>query len=238
MKNLIIVLVFVSTIFATGLKTDCEKKSNFLYIKPECIQTYTAIGEQKNSLIVLLHGMWKPGANVIGIYGSFAEDLSMQTDKTVVAIAQPGYSGSSTYKFEAIMKNKKQTKSKKYLQLLSNIFKQLKLKHKAKNLIVVAHSAGASMTTSIMTKEKNLIQTAVLAGGKYKHIDINKLEKKAKYILVYGDKDKISPPAFSVDFHKKLKNKNFDTVLMVIKDSGHAFLDMDDKVVDILTTIP
>ncbi|OPX26575.1 MAG: hypothetical protein DRG11_03200 [Epsilonproteobacteria bacterium] len=238
MKNILIVLVFISPIFSSNIESKCEKKPNHIYIAPECIELSTAIGEQKDSLIVLLHGMWKEGANVLGIYSSFAQDLSMQTDKTVVAVAQPGYSGSTTNKFKAIISDKKQTKNKDYLEFISNILKNLKQKHKAKTLVVVAHSAGASMIATIMTKEKQLIQVAVLAGGKYDKIDTKKLDKKAKYIVVYGEKDKISPPKRSINFHKNLQKQKLNTTILPIKDVGHSFLDTDDKVVDVVIALP
>jgi predicted esterase len=230
--------MIVSSIFARDITNNCEIKPNFIYVAPECIQIHTAIGEQKGSLIVLLHGMWKDGANVLGIYSSFGEDVSMQTDKTVVAVAQPGYSGSSTHKFKAIISNKKQTKNKKYLKFISNILKKLKSKHKTKTLVVVAHSAGASMIASIMTVNKGLIQVALLAGGKYDNIDTKKLDKKAKYIVIYGDKDKISPPRRSINFHKRLQKQKLDTTILAIKDTGHAFLDTNDKVVEELIKLP
>ncbi len=249
-------LLFIAMILSTSLlysktitKNTCQNlKGNYIWSSGECIQYAFYPGEKKDILLVTIHGAWKEGADTLSRYKLFAENLNMETDVSTVAIALPGYSGSSANHIQALTHNKNalhMAATKKYIDFLATLLKDLKKKFHAKYLIVVAHSAGALTTATILGYKPHLIQNALLAGGRYDihKIDndkalisatdlIDKIPKETKIVLVYGTKDTISKPQVTKEFYKLAKSKDLNVTLIKIKDAPHLDLDMQDKSIE------
>ncbi len=257
MKRLLSVFILISVFFSASFalnitKSECSKKDkNYIFAGGECLQFYVSKTENKDSLNIIIHGTWKAGTNTLGRYAPFAEDLALQTDITTVAIALPGYSGSSTNHFKALShlgKTKPQAASEKYLLFLSTVLQAFKKKYHAKKLNYIGHSAGAMMGATLAGLKPGLITNLFCAGGVYNihkknpskglisAIDyIDKIPKTTKIVLTYGTKDKISKPYMTKRFYKLAKAKGLNVELVKVKGSGHLGLDMSDRSVEAIT---
>ena len=65
------------------------------------------------------------------------------------------------------------------------------------------------------------------ANKTYKNIN-----KKSKLILIYGDKDKISPPKKSKDFYALVKKEQVNVKLIEVKNAVHLNLELREEVMD------
>ncbi len=242
LKTLLTISLLSTTIYAKEInKEQCQKLGNsYIFSGGECINYAKFDGEKSDKLIVLIHGAWKEGANTLAVYKPYAENINMESDITTIAIALPGYSGSSTNHLTALTHKKgealKLATSKKYLEFLSSLLNDLKSKFKAKELIVSAHSAGAAATASLLGYKPNLINKAQLAGGFYKlkykdsitaNKVINQIPKSTQINIVYGSKDGISKAINSKEFYKLAKNKGLKVKLIKIEEN-HTNLDRSD----------
>lgn len=250
MKKLILISI-VALFSVLGAKTiskaECNAlKGEYIFSGGECIEYAAFEGEKKGKLIVAIHGAWKEGSNTLARYKPFAENINLETDITTVAIALPGYSYSSTNRLYALTHTKNATlhtaATKKYIEFLSHLLQDLKTKFHAKSLTVVAHSAGAMMTATVLGFKPGLIQNAALAGGRYDIHKITKgkkglisavdyidnIPKDTKIAIIYGTKDTISKPKVSKEFYKLAKSKGLNVQLVKV-NSPHLNLDMQDK---------
>ncbi|MEA3513721.1 MAG: alpha/beta fold hydrolase [Campylobacterota bacterium] len=231
-------------------QTQCEsKEDSFIFAGGECIQYSEVEGEVEGVLTIVVHGTWKEGTDTLGRYEPFAETLNMATDITTVAVALPGYSGSSTNNFEALSHNgtKHLAAQKEYIEFLGELVKSLKEKYNAKTINYIGHSAGAAMGATLSAYKPTLIDNIVLAGGSYdidkkikqkgliSTIDFIDNIKETKYLLIYGTKDKISPPSITIDFYKIAKKKGVDVQIVKVEGAEHLDLDMTDTSVDAIT---
>jgi len=253
LKTLLFLVISITSLNAsTVTKAQCDKKgNNFIFVANECLQFHTALAENTNSLNIIVHGTWKAGTNILARYAPFAEDLALQTDITTVAIALPGYSGSSTNNFRALShlsKTKPQAAQKKYLFFLAKVIEAFKKKYHAKKINYIGHSAGAMMGATLIGLKPNLILNLFSAGGIYdvhktretkglvSAVDyIDKISKKTKIFLIYGTKDKISKPKMTKEFYKLAKSKSLNVAIVKVSGSGHLGLDMSDKSVETIS---
>jgi predicted esterase len=245
-------LLSSTSLFASNLVTQkqCEEKDSeeYIYAGGECIQYYLSEGEKEDELTILVPGTWPEGTNTLGRYGPFADNLSMITNITTIAVALPGYSNSSTNNFNALSHDEKTylAGQKKYISFLSELMKKLKLQYEAKKLNYIGHSAGAMMGSTLTGFSPGLIDTLTSAGGSYdihekvKNRDdlislvdyIDKVDKKTNFLLIYGTNDKISPPKVTKDFHKALEKQGLNSTLVEVKNAPHLDLDMKDASVE------
>jgi predicted esterase len=243
MKNIfkiLIVGVLHLNLYGVNIsQNQCTKQGkNFIYVNKECIKIYESIGDNKNAITIVMHGTWPKHVNILSRYAIFAQDLSMQTDITTIAVALPGYSKSSSNNIKPLYHKKAKEKSniKKYTNFLSQLVYTLKKKYNAKIVNYIGHSASATMGARLATTSLSLIDNFILVGGKY-NIDIKTLNKDANYILVYGTKDKISKPAITKKFYKNMKQNNFNVDIIKVKDGIHLDLDMTDECVNAITKL-
>ncbi|MBU0631874.1 alpha/beta fold hydrolase [bacterium] len=240
---LLVVSLFLSanTLADTVSQQQCDiKGSGFIFAGGECIAYKEAKGDKEGSLTIVVHGTWKEGANVLARYATFADDLAMLTDITTVAIALPGYSGSSTNHFQALShdKTKKLAADKGYIKFLDALITALKAKYKAKTVNYIGHSAGAMMGATLMGIDPGLIQNIALAGGRYdiheiskekdliSAVDIfDKIDKDANILLIYGTRDEISKPDVTKDFYALAKKQGLHVSIVEVKDAPHSDLD-------------
>ena len=253
-----LLLTFSSTtLFATNLvnKEQCENKDSeeYIFAGGECIQYYVAEGEKESEITILVPGTWPEGTNTLGRYSPFADNLSMATDITTIAVALPGYSDSSTNKFQALSHDEKTYLSgqKAYITFLSDLVKELKNKFEATKVNYVGHSAGAMMGSTLTGFTPGLINTLTSVGGSYdvhkkvknRHdlislVDyIDKVDKETQFLLIYGTKDTVSIPKVTKDFYSVLKSKGFNSTLIEVKDAPHLDLDMTDTSVEAIVTM-
>ncbi len=248
MKYLLILsILFNALAFGKPInKKECiNLKGSFIYSAGECIEYALFKGEVKNKLIVLIHGAWREGANTLSRYKPFAENINLDTDITTIAIALPGYSGSSTNHIQALTHNKNaihMAATKEYINFLSTLLSDIKKRFNAKELTVIAHSAGAMASATILGYRPNLIQNALLAGGRYNIHTLDKekslisavdymdrILKNTKIVLVYGTKDTISKPRVTKEFFNLVKKRGLNVHLIEIKGAPHINLDMQEK---------
>lgn len=227
-----------------------EKGEDFLFAGGECIQYFKSKGDREGYLNILVHGTWPDGTNTLGRYAAFAETLSLNTDITTVAVALPGYSNSSTNKFTALAHEgvKNLAAKEEYIHFLSDLVKELKYRFEAETVTYIGHSAGAMMGGTLTGFEPNLIKNAVLVGGRYNiHeedkatglvsiVDVlDEVSKDTRFLLIYGEKDKISSPKVTKDFYELASKKGLDVKIVEVKNGVHLDLDMSDTSVEAIT---
>lgn len=243
--------------YASNIITEkeCNLKDTeeYIFAGGECIQYYMSEGEKESEINIVVHGTWDAGTNTLGRYAPFADNLSMATDITTIAIALPGYSNSSTNNFKALSHNgtKNLAAQKEYIEFLSNLVKKLKVNYEAKKVNYIGHSAGALMGSTLTGYSPKLINVMVSAGAGYdihskikeskgliSLVDyIDKVDKETKFLIVYGTKDKISKPKISKDYYQVLKNRGFNATLIEVIDAPHLDLDMSDTSIEAITEI-
>lgn len=231
---------------------DCISKGNeYIFAGGECIQFAEFEGDREGYLTVIVHGTWDAGTNTLGRYAPFAETLSMETDITSIAVALPGYSGSSTNIFTSLAHKgvKNQAARKEYVLFLGDLVESLKKKYNAKIVTLVAHSAGAMMSATLTGLKPKLIQNAILAGGRYdikkeeqgkliSMVDVlDNINKNTNLLFIYGTEDKISKPEVTTEFFKIVKEKGLKSKLIKVEGAGHIDLDMTDKSIEAITTL-
>lgn len=226
-------------------KDQCVRKGDkYIYAGDECIQFYVADGDKESALTILVHGTWRAGTNTLGRYGPFADNLAMMTDITTVAVALPGYSGSSSNKLKALIhkdKNRPQAATRAYVEFLGELVLALKKRFNAKEVTLVGHSAGAMMSATLLGLRPGLINNIALAGGKYDihktHKDrtlisavdvLGKIPKSTKILLIYGTEDTISKPETTIEFYKIAKEAGLNVRLVKAEGAAHIDLDMTD----------
>lgn len=230
---------------ATISKEDCSKKGdNFIFAGNECIQYYKSKGDTEDALNIIVHGTWDEGTNTLARYSPFAENLSLQTDITTIAVALPGYSGSSTNNFKALAHKGDGNLSvkKDYIEFLSSLVEALKDKYNATKVTYIGHSAGCTMGATMTGLKPNLVNNLVCAGGNFSIPEkeqgkdlismtdvLHNVNKDMKMILVYGTNDDISKPQVTIDFYNLAKERGYDVKLVEAKDAPHLDLDMTDE---------
>jgi len=252
MKNLLFLSLFFATLspICAGepIQKICERqKGHFIFAGGECIEYATISGEKKGIITVIVHGTWKEGTDTLSRYTPFAETINMATDTTTIAIALPGYSRSSTNHLYALSHNSKGKPfaTKAYIVFLDQLIQAFKKRYQATSVNYIGHSAGASMGATLTGYHPSLISNIALAGGRYQARGaehdkgllfigdyIDKLDKKTRYLLIYGTKDSISKPNISKDFYTLAKKEGLDITLVKVKDAGHLDLDMTDTSVE------
>lgn len=254
MKNFFIVLsvFFCINVFAEVSKEQCASKGEeYIFAGGECIEFVENEGDIEGSLIIIVHGTWDAGTNTLGRYAPFGETLTMATDITSVAVALPGYSGSSTNNLQSLVHNgaKNQAARKEYVDFLGELVLALKTKYKATKVTYVGHSAGAMMGATLTGFKPELINNMVAAGGRYdihevsdnkelvSIIDVMDKVKNTKFLLIYGTADKISKPKVTKEFYKIAKAKSFDVKIVEVKDAVHIDLDMTDTSIEAITEL-
>ena len=253
-KNFFLTLVssifMASTMYATNVsKDDCLKQGDdFIFAGGECIQFYEAEGDKEKEISIIVHGTWKEGTNTLARYSPFADDLSMQTDITTIAVSLPGYSKSSSNNFTSLSHEGANNlgAKKEYVLFLADLVKSLKEKYEATTVNYIGHSAGAMMGATLLGLKPDLVNNIVLAGGRYNIHEskdntkdlisitdvLDLVSKDTNILLVYGSKDKISLPKVTKDFYTIAKSKNLKVQLLEAKDAVHLDLDMTDTSVE------
>ena len=248
-----LLFILVSFSFASEVtKEACIKKGNgFIYAGNECINYTMFKGDDNDKLIIIVHGTWDEGSNVLGRYTPFAENLNMTTDISTIAIALPGYSKSSLNHLKSIGSKEynHQAATKEYVEFLEKVIIKLKEKYKSKEVTIVGHSAGAMMSASLAGLNPKLLKNIVLVAGSYEREDythsknllaidvLNKMNKESNFIMIYGTKDKISEPKITKDFYNKMKKQGLNVKLVEVKDGVHIDLDMSDESVDAISSL-
>ena len=247
-------LIMSSSLFASNVsKEDCTKKGdNFIFAGNECIQFYKSKGDTEDALNIVVHGTWKEGTNTLARYSPFAENLSLQTDITTVAVALPGYSGSSTNNFKSLAHEGDGNLSVKreYVEFLASLVEALKEKFHATKVTYIGHSAGCTMGATMTGLNPHLVNNLVCAGGVYNIHEkeygknlismtdvLHNVNKDMKMVLVYGAADDISKPQITIDFYNLAKEKGFNVKLVEAKDAPHLDLDMTDEAVNAIVEV-
>ena len=239
---------------ATISKDECAKKGdNFIFAGNECIEYKKFKGEVEDSLNIIVHGTWKDGTDTLARYAPFAEDISMRTDITTIAVALPGYSKSSTNNFTSLSHEgvENLAAKKEYVEFLGELVKALKKKYEAGKITYIGHSAGCMMGATLTGLKPTLIDNLVCAGGVYdikkekpnlkdaiSIVDVlDKVDKQTKFVLIYGTADDISKPQTTIDFYNLAKAKGLDVKLVEAKDAPHIDLDMTPESIDAITEL-
>lgn len=243
-KSLLMSFLFGATLSlsAANISNDeCSKKGdNFIFAGNECIEYKAYTGDTDESLNIIVHGSWKEGTNILGRYAPFAESVAFQTDVTTVAVALPGYSGSSTNNFPSLLNSKgieNLSSNKEYLAFVEDLVSKLKEKYEATNVTYIGHSAGCAMGATLLGLNNELVSNLLCAGGSFKKDKdglikatdvIDNISKDVKIALVYGTKDDISEPQKTIDFYNLAKEKGLNVELIKVEGAGHLDLDMTD----------
>ena len=249
---MLLVFSFSSLAAKTITKEECIKKGdNYIFAGTECINYSMFEGDDNEKLIIIVHGTWPEGSNVLGRYAPFAETLNMSTDISTIAVALPGYSGSSLNELKSIGSKEynHQAATKEYVKFLEKLIIALKDKYESEEITLIGHSAGAMMTASLSGLNPSILNNVVLVAGRYERPDyandthllandvIDDMNKESNYIMIYGTKDEISKPKVTKDFFTKMKNKGLKVQLVEVKDGVHIDLDMNDRSVEAISSL-
>lgn len=255
LKNILIAAMLFSTSFLfskTVTNQECsDKGEGYIYAGGECINYAMFEGDDNDRLIIIVHGTWDEGSNVLGRYAPFAENLNMSTDVSTIAVALPGYSNSSLNKLKSIGSKEynHQAATKEYVKFIEKLVIALREKYESKEITIVGHSAGAMMSGSLAGLNNSLLKNVVLVAGRYERPDyaneshllaidvLDKMNKDAKFIMIYGTKDKISKPSVTKEFYSKMKTQGLDVKLVEVKDAAHIDLDMTDTSVEAISEL-
>ena len=250
-------LILVSSLSLNAAKIsqdECSKKGeNFIFAGKECIQYAKFKGEKEGAINIVVHGTWKDGTDTLARYAPFAEDIAMRTDVTTIAVALPGYSGSSTNNFSSLSHNGVENlgAKKEYVEFLGELVKSLKNKYEAKKITYIGHSAGCMMGATLSGVRTSLLDNVVCAGGIYdikkekptaknliSIVDVlDKVDIKTKFVLIYGTADDISKPKTTIDFYNLAKSKGFNVKLVEVKDAPHLDLDMTSESIEAIVEL-
>lgn len=254
-KKFLVVVMLFSTSFLfskTITKQECnEKGEGYIYAGDECINYAMFEGDDNDKLIIIVHGTWDEGSNVLGRYAPFAENLNMSTDISTIAVALPGYSGSSLNKLKSIGSKEynHQAATKEYVEFLEKLVIALKDKYESKEITLIGHSAGAMISGSLAGLNNNLLKNIVLVAGRYERPDyanekhllaidvLDKMNKNAQFVMIYGTKDEISKPSVTKDFYKKMKKQGLNVKLVEVKGAAHIDLDMTDTSIEAISSL-
>ncbi len=245
----VLLFVLASSLYANKIsKEECALKGDdFIFAANECIEFASFEADTNEHILIIVHGTWDEGTNVLGRYAPFAETMNLNTDLTTIAVALPGYSNSSENNLNSLASKefKNQAATKEYVLFLAELIKALKEKYEAETVSYIGHSAGARMGATLTGLEPDLIQNIALIGGRYEvkkenknkgfisFADvIDKASKDTKYLFIYGSEDKISEPELTTNFFKIVKEKGLDAKLVEVKGVGHIDLDMSDKAIE------
>ncbi len=235
-------------------QNECNSKGdNFIFAADECIEYKKFKGENEKSLNIIVHGTWKEGTDTLARYAPFAEDIAMRTDITTIAVALPGYSGSSTNRFTSLSHDGAESLGAKreYIEFVGELVKALKIKYEASNITYIGHSAGCMMGATLTGLKPLLLDNIVCAGGVYdikkekpnlkdaiSIVDVlNKVDTHTKFVLVYGTADDISKPQTTIDFYNLAKSKGLNVKLVEAKDAPHIDLDMTSESIEAITEL-
>ncbi len=249
-KVLLTTILFASCLFANITKEDCENKGDdFIYVKKECIN-FKAFEGEKSGLTIIVHGTWDEGTDIIARYSPFAEDVSMSSEITALALALPGYSKSTSNNLKAIgSKEVKNLAAKKeYAEFFVALIEALKERFDSKKTTIIAHSAGCMLSVTAVGLKPNLVDNLVCAGGIYdihkkvpddksliSAIDvINNISKDTKIAIVYGTQDDVSTPQMNKEFYELAKKKGLNVELIEAKDAPHMELEMTKESKEII----
>ena len=249
-----IILASTLTLFGASAQEDlCNKKGDeYLFAGGECIKYYVADGEKEGIVTLVVHGNWPEGSNTLARYSPFVDNLAMATDVKTVAIALPGYSGSSTNTVSPLWmgKEKPLAATKEYNKFLADLVTKIKKRFEAKTITYVGHSAGAMMGATLLGTNHGLIENIALAGGRYDPTEVTKekgllsatqlsgkINAKTNIVVTYGTKDTVSPPKVSLDYFALLKKKGLNVTLVEVEGADHLDLDMTDRSVEAITSM-
>src|SRR5574344_977038 len=123
-KSLILTsILFINTLFANSIKDDCNKKGEgFIYAQNECIN-YKKFDGDGDALNIIIHGTWDEGSDTLARYSPLAEDITMRSDISTIAVALPGYSKSSSNKLLPLGNKevKNLAATNEYIEFLENL---------------------------------------------------------------------------------------------------------------------
>lgn len=256
MKNRLSMLI-ISTFSAVLLQAEVTKEQclkqgeSFIYAGGECIQYAKYKGEDNEKLNIIVHGTWQSGTNTLGRYAPFAETINMNTDITTIAVALPGYSGSSTNKIKDLNHGSNSVYTKEYIEFMASLIKAFKDKFHASSINYIGHSAGATLGTNVVALYPNLLNSVTAVGGRYNLDKFKENEKKGlvtisdylnnaketKFLLVYGTKDTISEPEVTQSFYELAITKGIDVKIVEVEGAEHIDLDMTDPSVEAITEL-
>jgi pimeloyl-ACP methyl ester carboxylesterase len=249
---IVVVFGFASLSFAMVSQEQCQHNGdNFIFAGGECIQFAAFNGDTSKTINIIVHGTWDAGTNTIGRYAPFAETLSMNTDITTIAVALPGYSGSSTNHLKSLSHGGGGVYSPEYIDFIAALVKEFKAKYNAETINYMGHSAGASLGANLIAKYPGVVSTLTAVGGRYDLDKFKEHEQKQLYsigdnldkvgdtkiLLVYGTEDKISEPKVTVYFYEKAKKAGLHVSMVEAKGAAHLDLDMADASVDAFTAM-
>ncbi len=244
LKNIFVFILFVSSNLFAITKSECLKKGeDFVFVKNECIN-YKAFVTDEDALNIIVHGTWDEGTDIIARYSPFAEDISMRTDVSTIALALPGYSESTSENYKAIgnKEQKNLAATKKYVDFFIALVEELKKEFESTKTTIIAHSAGCMLSATAIGIKPYLVDNLVCAGGVYdihkkspqkgliSAVDvIDKISKDTKIVLIYGSDDKVSTPKMSKDFYNLAKKKGLNVELVEVKNAAHMDLEMQKE---------
>ncbi len=151
-----------------NVKENCEMGINTLYADGECISARVAFGYKEGKAMFIIHG--DDGTKRTGRTFQLAEELSQKTGYTVIALAMPGYIGSTSNRIGPMRWDRSCDHS--WLKpfhtnyVANEVIDTIKHQYGYNELVGIGYSNGGSMLSSIMGQYPSLMDKAVLVGAR------------------------------------------------------------------------
>jgi len=236
--------------------TDCDKKDSLNFVKSSYGCTYFKYFKSDSllnnpNLVILLHG--DAPFNPPSYQYKLGKILERQTKNTIiVAVLRPGYTDNEGNHSDGIKGN---TTGDNYtmevINNLTEVVKELKIRYKPNQTIIVGHSGGAAISADIISSTSNLIDKSVLVScpcdvekwrsymsskqqfyrpwkDSVKSISpikmVDSLNSKVTMTLIHGTKDDVVPFDISNNYYQKLKNRDINVKLIKLDNEGHEII--------------
>lgn len=227
----------------------------YIFANGECLKYKSFNGKKSDEINILIHGSWQRGQDPIGYrYSDLAESMAHSTSITSIALATPGYSGSTSnfYKDMSWKKGRVIPAEESFTKIMVSAIENLKKKYNAKKVNLFGKSSGAMIGGIISGYKPGLVDKYVLIGGAYNIYNtyrhngwgkinpglisstnfVSKVKKDARFLIVAGENDDKASPLFAKNYVTYLNDEGIKADVLVIKGAGHSSLETNAEVLD------
>jgi len=234
-------------------QAECLNKPsvNNMFVAGECLNYEKFDGHKKGKVIVFLHGSSTSFPNPISYVFDWGQNLKSRTGVTTYILNLPGYAGSSANNWYRMYQTGRSYNAVNpgFVKFTADMLQSIKEREESSELYVVGHSSGATLAATISGYKPGLIQKVMAYEGnydvdyyrairgwsnKYHATDFmtykDEIDKKTKFLNMYGMKSTKSKPEESLRFTKMLKENGLFVKTIAYPEMGHNMY--EDEVFD------
>ncbi len=110
-------------------------------------------------------------------------------------------------------------------------WESLKLKEQYDEIILIGYSNGANFILSLLEKNPDIASSTILLHPSELGWKLNKKAKNNRIIITLGANDRIAPPGNIVKMVKRIKEKHYFEVELILLDTGHEITHEEIKMI-------